>query len=91
MRRKASKAELSRMAIDLDSSSDAEYKDNESVDRGPFKKSRQPVTINIAPSKTGSQTVNIILNDGSVLKKVDDNSAIESKSDRGYSQIVEYD
>ncbi|XP_055310909.1 uncharacterized protein LOC129573823 [Sitodiplosis mosellana] len=89
MNRKASKAELSRMVIDSESSSDMEYNGNESFDRGLFKKSRQPVTINIAPSKTGTQTVNIILNDGSVSKKPAENLVIESKIDRGHSQIVD--
>lgn len=78
------------LSIEPDSESDAEYNGNESATEShrAYNKSQQPVTINIAPSKSGSQTVNIILNDGVVTKKTNE-TLVDSKVEPERSQVVE--
>lgn len=76
--------------IDLVSSFEAEPADDgkDRQTRGILNGLKHPVTINIAPSKTGTQTVNIILNDGSASKKTGENSMIESRSDQNQSETL---
>lgn len=51
--------------------------------------SKQPVTINITPSKAGPQTVNIILTDGSARKQRKDTEVTDSKLYRHRKNLME--
>lgn len=72
--------ESKRFVSNSNLNSDTDGNDDDVVhlsDRN-FSDSKRPVTINIAPTKTGSQTVNIILTDGSVPKEGKETNVTES-------------